>query len=158
MLQRIQSIYLGIAVIAGFLIQVLPLATLADGELAHIYKATGFIVQTGENAETNALSTWPVIGLAMLVTLVCAFIIFQYKKRKLQLKLCQANFLLTTALLVVAVLYIDSGRSLYPNQDTVEVGYGIGLICPIVILAMTFLARNAIKKDEELVRSADRIR
>jgi hypothetical protein len=46
----------------------------------------------------------------------------------------------------------------YISGKTGEVRYKLGAILPIVSVILVFLATRAIKKDEDLVRSADRIR
>jgi hypothetical protein len=40
----------------------------------------------------------------------------------------------------------------------VKASYGLSFVLPIVALVLSFMAERAIKADEELVRSADRLR
>lgn len=72
--------------------------------------------------------------------------IFLFKKRSLQIKLCGLLILLCTIELVLfSFFYLE------------RVEFVI-MIIPIVQAIFIFLALRAIKKDEELVRSVDRLR
>jgi hypothetical protein len=39
-----------------------------------------------------------------------------------------------------------------------RIDYGLGMYLPVIALAFTFLANRGIKKDEDLVKSVDRLR
>jgi hypothetical protein len=61
---------------------------------------------------------------------------------------------------VIAFMFITD-RSVNGYLSTgglVDAGYGLSFVMPIVSLVLTFMAERAIKADEELVRSADRLR
>jgi len=136
MLQRIQSVYLFIAVI--------------------ISAALIFVFPLWENSERVAvfaqdyLSVFVAFLGSALLSLVS---IFMFKNRKLQLVLGRLNILLNFFLLGVFVYW---SLSLPGEIDISE--KGIGMFLPIISIVFIVLANKAIKKDEDLVKSVDRLR
>jgi hypothetical protein len=93
-----------------------------------------------------------VFGLAGAVFLAD---IFLFRNRPLQMKLS----MLAVALTVIGVGYGAFRFFTDVAADTVDaVTPDLGLALPAVTLIFGLLARNYIKKDEKLVRSADRLR
>ena len=90
-------------------------------------------------------------GLYVLIaagTLIPFISIFLYKNRKLQIILNYLNILLFLLILGIgAGLYFHSTRFAY-----------ISFSIPLINIILTFLVIRAIKKDENLVKSLDRIR
>lgn len=86
------------------------------------------------------------------VTAVLATVtIFKYNNRPLQMKMCMAGQLLLLAWVLyfgIIHFYVDKGAQKLPFY----------LCLPIVAYIMFRMARTGIRHDEELVRSADRIR
>lgn len=75
--------------------------------------------------------------------------IFQFKNRKRQLLLSGfARFLITVSFALIVFLYHSAGEKIYSSGTLL-------LIIPFISL---FAANFFIKKDEKLVKSADRIR
>lgn len=137
MLQRIQTIYLLLAFVAtGVLPFFIPLWTMSDGK-------TFFFMQSQIYVVFFALST----------TLTVLSIV-SYKKRQNQFVLGRLNIILNLILLGLFVY-----RSLNVSGETLAVSEkGIGMFLPIVAIVLLVLANKAIKKDEDLVKSVDRLR
>jgi hypothetical protein len=137
MLQRIQTIYLLLAfVVTGILPFFLSLWTMADG--------TAYLFM--QNQVYVAL-----LGLSTTLTLVS---IVSYKKRQNQFVMGRLNIILNLILLGLFVY-----RSLNVSGETPAVSEkGIGMFLPIVAIVLLVLANKAIKKDEDLVKSVDRLR
>ena len=137
MIQRIQTIYLILAlVVTGVLPYLFPLWQLNDG--------TEFYFMS------NMLYT-VLFGLSTTLSLLC---ILFYKKRQNQFVMNRLNILLNLILLGLFVYY-----SLNLSGETVMVSEkGIGMFLPIVAIVFLVLANKAIKKDEDLVKSVDRLR
>ena len=137
MLQRIQTVYLILAfVVTGVLPFVFPLWTLADGK-------EFFCMQSQAYAALFGLST----SLSLLSILF-------YKKRQHQFVINRLNIILNLILLGLFVY-----RSLNLSGETPAVSEkGIGMFLPIVSIVFLVLANKAIKKDEDLVKSVDRLR
>jgi hypothetical protein len=137
MLQRIQSIYLLIAaILSGGLIFVFNLWT--NTENVAIY------------AQDELLYLALFLGSALLAIVT----IFNFKNRQLQFVLGRLNIILNFILLGLFVY-----RSLSLSGGTSDVSEkGIGMLLPIFSIVFLVLANKAIKKDEDLVKSVDRLR
>ena len=94
--------------------------------------------------------------LAIIVLLSTFYSIFQYKRRSLQIKLGLLNSLLLSALLGCIFLGIRQGNSWLPLPQDGE--FLAGFFVPILCILFNMTANRYIKKDEDLVRSADRMR
>ena len=81
------------------------------------------------------------------------FTIFQFKKRQLQFVLGRLSILINFILLGILVYFTQN----LSGEITVS-EKGIGLLIPIITIVLVALANKAIKKDEELVKSVDRLR
>jgi hypothetical protein len=79
--------------------------------------------------------------------------IFLYKNRKLQMKLCNVGVLLS--LLVFAA--VAAFPKIFTGNDADAV-FGIGTWLLALNIILFFLAGRGVRKDEALVRSADRLR
>lgn len=154
MWQRIQTVYLGIAIVAGILMLFLPVATLTGAEGTVTYLLTGI----SGPGEMDSELPWPVLLLAAVVIIVNAGAVVLFKNRGTQMRLLKLNLLLATGLLVATMFYVDVAMAPFADQEAVEESYGIGLVLPLVIMLLTFLANRAVKKDEALVRSTERLR
>jgi len=137
MLQRIQTVYLILALlVTGVLPFVFPLWTLADSK-------EYFFMSSQVYSALFGLST----SLALLSILF-------YKKRQHQFVINRLNIILNLILLGLFVY-----RSLNLSGETPAVSEkGIGMFLPIVSIVFLVLANKAIKKDEDLVKSVDRLR
>jgi len=136
MLQRIQTIYLLIAVgISTGLIFVFNLWTNTEG--VNVF------------AKDNMLYFGLFLGSAAL----SLFSIFRYKDRQTQFVLGRLNIILNFFLLG---LFVYRSLSLSGETDVSE--KGIGILLPIFSIVFLVLANKAIKKDEDLVKSVDRLR
>jgi len=136
MLQRIQTVYLLISFIAtGVLPFVFPLWTLTNGQDFYFMGNLAFVALFGFSTTLSLVS------------------IMTYKKRKNQFVMGRLNIILNFILLGLFVY-----RSLNLSGETAVSEKGIGMFLPIISIVFLSLANRAIKKDEDLVKSADRIR
>lgn len=136
MIQRIQSIYLLIVV---FLSGGMPF-------LVPLWK-------DGEGVEILAIDKPGVLGAFFLSALLALISIFLFKNRKGQFVLCRLNIVLNFILLgffVYWLLMMPGGMEISEK--------GIGIFLPIISIVFLVLANKAIKKDEDLVKSVDRLR
>jgi hypothetical protein len=89
-----------------------------------------------------------------LSTALTAMSIISFKKRQHQFVLNRINIILNLILLGLFVY-----RSLNLSGETEKVSEkGIGMFLPILSIVFLVLANKAIKKDEDLVKSVDRLR
>lgn len=136
MIQRIQSLYL---VVVALLSGVLPFFVnlWSDALGMEIYAASEILVSITFYIST-ALSVWS---------------IFLFKNRKNQFVANRLNMILNLFLLGFFVY-----RSLNLSGETLVSEKGIGMLIPVFSIVFLTLANRAIKKDEDLVKSVDRLR
>ena len=149
MIQRIQSLYLLLVIIAYTLLFFFPIATytaMSSDNLTEI--TTRFSLLGITNANSN--STIPLMVAVILLAIAALVTIFLYKKRLLQIKIT-AIVLLAHMGLVVALFY--SGGKIGVNP-----AYDAGMYIALIPLVFLVLANRAIRRDEKMVRSTDRLR
>lgn len=151
MLQRIQTLYLFIAAAIVATLVKIPILHLKTSSSAFIVKYNGLIDFATKDYVSGNLT-----GLALLVLIVLLplIAIFLYKNRKLQIKFCNYSMLLNVLFL------FDMGYYSYQLQEELgaKIGFEIGVIFPVLAIVILLLAKRNIRKDEELIRSVDRIR
>ncbi|SRR5690606_18764276 len=159
MIQRIQSLFLLVIALSGVIFLFTPILEIINYE--SFYTMDAFNVFEMENNAKNPLKSN--IGLAVMsiiITLLSGIIIFLYKNRPLQIKLSKFLILLLALELAALFFYSDAAKSFLstPTEDQVAINYKIGVVIPIISIVFAYLTIRFIKKDDELVRSADRLR
>lgn len=101
-------------------------------------------------------STWYIGALAVLSAITALYSIFQYRNRMFQIKLGLLNALFMSGVLGTIFLGMNKGDDLLKEKTSEQ--FLIGFFIPAIALLLNIAANRFIKKDEELVRSADRIR
>ena len=138
MIQRIQTVYLLLTfVVTGVLMFFIPLWTLNTGKAFYFMQDQFYTI---------------LLGLSTMLTIIS---IISYKKRQNQFVMGRLNIILNLILLGLFVY-----RSLNLSGETANAvsEKGIGMFLPIVAIVLLVLANKAIKKDEDLVKSVDRLR
>jgi hypothetical protein len=159
MIQRIQSIYLLLIVICQSLLFADDLVIFRNPELSFSLNLFGFYKLTSAGEEI-LLNNYSLMAVNIIVMIFSMFIIFSFKNRKNQLKLAAFNLVLISSFIVLMFFSFDNAKSSSYNTlgSEYSTNFGIVLILPILSLIFNFLAIKGIRKDEELVKSADRIR
>lgn len=155
MIQRVQSIYLLLAVILSVLFMTGNILTGSnpDGRRAELtFSGQKIIPADNSTAETQKIIPFTV--LSALVPAIALITIFMYKRRKAQLK---------AAILAVCleILLVGSGICYYFilfRDFSVKVVPGFRAVIPFVSILFILLAIRGIRKDENLVKSYDRLR
>jgi tellurite resistance protein TehA-like permease len=94
-----------------------------------------------------------ILGLLIVSIALSIISILNFKKRQLQFVLNRLNILSNFVLLGVFVY-----RLLTLSGETIVSEKGIGVLLPIISIVFLVLANKAIKRDEDLVKSVDRLR
>jgi hypothetical protein len=161
MLQRIQSVYLTGAFICSALVFFTYFCSLQAGGLTYILSTKGFtLLQTEGNKILERYIALPIIsGISAALTI---FILFRFRNRIQQIKLAQLSLLMNTLLIASVFYYAEEAINFLKVDvqvtDELKPGYSIATILPIISIIFTLMAIRSIKKDEALVRAADRIR
>ncbi|GAB7258184.1 DUF4293 domain-containing protein [uncultured Polaribacter sp.] len=143
MIQRIQSVYLFLAsIISGVLIFVFNLWKSIKKDI---------FAMDLLNSESFLLKIIPIL---FLVSAILSFVaIFIFKNRKLQFVIGRVTILVNLILLGL-LIYVSLTL---PGEASVS-EKGIGMFIPVLAILLVVLANKAIKKDEDLVKSVDRLR
>ncbi|QOD60539.1 DUF4293 domain-containing protein [Polaribacter haliotis] len=143
MIQRIQTIYLLLAsAISGGLIFVFDLWENLKREVF------AFDLLSSDSFNLK------IIPILFLVSAILTFVaIFLFNNRKLQFVIGRLAILVNLILLGLSI-YL----SLNLSGETAVSEKGIGMFIPILAILLIVLANKAIKKDEDLVKSVDRLR
>ncbi len=153
MIQRIQTLYLLIATALMAVATFTPIAKFFDGVQEYVLTAFALKDAAGATAQP-AIYMGILLALAGLLPFI---VIFLYKNRQLQIRLCAAEVVLLVGAQIVMGIYYYLSMRLFEGVD----GLGsikIGAIMPLIAIVFVVLAIRAIFRDEVLVRSLDRIR
>ena len=154
MIQRIQTIYLLAALILIALCFIIPVAVISspEGQL-FIFDINGFrLLAQNSNEYVNRPMAIFISGL--LICFIYLLIIFSYKNRPLQMRLCIYTLVFSLGLGFMFYWVLH----LVQKDQGAEIIYKVGIVFPVISAILSFLAYRAIKKDDELVKSYDRLR
>lgn len=136
MLQRVQTLYLAVAfLLTGILPLFLSLWT------------------TVAKVDIMAMDYLIYIALFGFSSLLALISIFSFKNRQNQFVINRLNMILNFILIGLLVY-----NSLTLSGEAKVSEKGIGMLLPVFSIVFLVLANKAIKKDEDLVKSVDRIR
>lgn len=153
MIQRIQTLFLLVSLILTSVLFFIPIANILVGKF-NIYTFNIFGINLLSNNNELITNTYPMLILIILIILTILISIFLFKKRLLQLRLCFLSIILSIGIYGLGCFYIYKLTSVF---DT-TVHYSISIVIPLISIIFIYLAIRAIKKDELLIRSLDRIR
>lgn len=157
MLQRKQTLFLLLAALCGVLTFLFPVDTFTRGTQVMVFRTYGIF-----NAEgipmTDGTMKVPLAILLGALSAMLVVIALLYRNRPRQLRLARLAALLLLAVQAAVFITDNSLRAYLGQEGRVEHSYGVSFFLPIVMIVLVMLAANGIKKDEELVKSMDRLR
>tara|TARA_B110000046_G_scaffold35749_2_gene39095 strand:+ start:64071 stop:64535 length:465 start_codon:yes stop_codon:yes gene_type:complete len=154
MWQRIQSLYFLLTILSNTAIFWLEIAVIHAGGESY-----SFTLYKLQNIEGQVLYNTTMLAILCSMSIVLSGVAFgMFKRRQVQIKLSQLLLLVHVAFLVAIFFVIDSTIGSMIELKNALVNYGIGSYLALIPLVFIFLAIKGIKKDEALIRAADRIR
>lgn len=154
MIQRIQSLYLLAANIMLVALYFSPFAELTGTEgKTYFFNLNGMVPGNVVNGEI-VLNTWPMLAISVLIFGLVFLVIFQYKNRPLQLKLTYLSAALLIILTGIMYFYVWKGNTLSGGSYALRLSFTF----PLIAAVFAWLATKGMIKDENLVKSIDRIR
>ncbi len=143
-LQRIQTVYLLIAVILMAVFTFMPVFT--------VIGADGAATSVGALPTGGMTWSWLLLVLDVLVMAMCCITIFKYRDLKGQIRLAAIDMLV-----IVALIAAVAGMACQYNCPVgIEVEWQ--LLLPVLALVFVFLARRGMKHDKKLLADSERIR
>ena len=166
MIQRIQTLYLGLVLIFSFvgLISTIGEWTVADAIVAHFSNFT-FGAEGAYKALDATSGPW-CLGILLIMVMFLSFLsIMLYRKRMRQLRLTIISTILLVGYVVtyaVFAYYYQLNLEELAPQTVISIvpTFHIKFVAvfPVLSIILNCLAIQGIRKDEALVRSLDRIR
>ncbi len=158
MLQRIQTLFLLLVVGAVITMLFMPIwsETSADGGDTITLTAFNMTHTQAAPASTNTTQNYGIAIFAIFAAAHAAYSIFRYDNRLMQMKIGLA----TTLLLIMTLGF--SLNNILTSEDIVnpkaQGDYLLGFFLLVFALLFNSMANRFIKRDENLVRSVDRLR
>jgi len=150
MLQRIQSLFLLFAVIATVVCLCLPIGHIEPLGLGLGAEVFNLWVKSSNGVN---FSVWPLFAFLLLSCPLAIVAIFLFRKRKIQARLCSWSMVLCIAWYVYYVFCIFNT---FQALGTFHIKFAACL--PLIAGIFYVLAYKGIMHDENLIKSADRIR
>ncbi|MBN1598218.1 MAG: DUF4293 domain-containing protein [Bacteroidales bacterium] len=153
MIQRVQTLFLLVATILSALVVFVPISEmmLPNGDVAKLY-STGL---KNLNSSEVLYQTFPILILGLATSLLSLITIFIYQRRTIQMRLCVYNILL---LLFMAILFAYYYFDIRNKLEVQMHSFSYTLVIPLVNIILIFQAFRAIRRDDLLIKSYDRLR
>ncbi len=157
MIQRKQTIYLILSLLAFILLFVFPFANFQLGTEV----TCNISILKIQNMEYFTKLNYMFVIMQVLVTLFLSLTgvaIFMYKKRPLQIRLCAFAFI--TNILMIGAMFLTGNRieTEMKLAENMPVNYLLPAYIPLFTLLLIVMAQRAIRKDEVMVQSLNRLR
>lgn len=156
MIQRIQSVFLLVAAIVTVILLFIPIGDIYTAEAQYTFTCFNVHLPDGK----VIMSTLYIALILIASACISLYAIFKYKDRMKQTRIVSLNMLvfLVAIILMIWVFpdFLFQRKGLLQEGDIFRFNYWIMIfVLPPVCM---FLANRFIRKDERLVRSADRLR
>lgn len=155
MIQRIQSIFLFMVSILMGLTVFLPIWGKAEGT-NRIEINCIEMIQTSAGEVVMEQTTIYLAILAGLTAILAFGNIFNFKNRRFQMKIALFCTLLIAVFIGLSTFLTYQAQNIFSPEIGGTMAYGYYL--PVAAILFNWLSVRFIKKDEDMVRSADRLR
>jgi hypothetical protein len=164
MIQRIQSIFLFLVAASLVTMLFFPLWNKVDNEKNEIVTLSTFSfkhekkdIDTGELVVISEGQVYYIAGVLLLAVAIALYSIFRFDNRLLQMKLGALNSLVMgLGVIGVSIYHIFQAEKVIAPQ--IQGNYLFAFYMGVAAMLFNLLSNRFIRKDEQLVKSADRIR
>lgn len=157
MIQRIQSVWLFLAAVVVFALFLFPYMQYADSSGAGYALKVSGVYGNVDGQPTQLQGAWLLLTATILIGLFPLYIVFLFRDRKKQIRMAYLSIL--SVVLLGAWFYFNMDAVLNAESLTFSLQYiGVGFFLLPIAIILLLMAISAIKKDEKLIRSADRLR
>lgn len=159
MIQRIQSVYLFLAILSSaVLFSGLEIFSFQDYESTFSLNLYGINISNDKGISNSSIILNKIFLVFNMIFIAIMFItLFSYKKIKKQLAL--AKYLLyLSVLLILMLIYTYFQAESFLNSQIETTSLGTGFFFWFLTFPLIFLAFNGVKKDKRLLDSLNRLR
>ncbi|OPZ97571.1 MAG: hypothetical protein BWY70_01458 [Bacteroidetes bacterium ADurb.Bin408] len=163
MFQRIQSIFLALAAALGIAVFFFPLVSIAIKDCSFDLYITGTKHLNTDCPYVFEIKT--ILHLIIHIALIALSLItlLLFKNRPLQMRLCRIGIMANVVFVFLVFMFSDTIKKSFiagygVQADSIVFNFKLGSVLPLIVIVLYFLANRFIKKDELLVKSADRLR
>ena len=160
MIQRIQTVYMVLAIVCVVLGLCNPIGNIVagDGGSATLYNL--WLSLTDEaGATAHVVMPWVALfALLVLVATILTVAIFLYKKRALQMRIVNFSMLILVGYYLAGVAFLLLNN--YDGEQSLMSAFRptVWTAMPFVSIVFSYLAFRGILKDQLLIKSLDRLR
>jgi prolipoprotein diacylglyceryltransferase len=158
MLQRIQTVYIILFCAVLFTASFLPFASIVlEDQSTYYFYPTGWDSQSS----LEGFKVYPFYSGYLVAVAFGILMLVNFKKRKKQLRYGMLSYFFVLITLVYMFLEVSSVEEFLlvsENNSLKSISYSFSMYLLVASLPIIFLANRAIKKDEKLVSSLDRLR
>lgn len=155
MIQRIQSLYLFMTSVISIIFLKGVYLTFFDKSGTHLNLAMTGLYRIAENGALEQIGVlWFITIPGLIIPALSMITVFMYKRRDLQLILVRILMLFVIAFLAASIIYIIFIIARF--ETNIDNWYK--LLIPVIQLVLVILAFRGVKKDDDLVKSYDRLR
>lgn len=158
MLQRIQTIYIILFCAGMFTASFLPFASIVlENKTTYDFYPTGWESQSS----LEGFKVYPFYSGYLVAVAFGILMLVNFKKRQKQLRYGLISYFFVLITLVYMFLEVSSSEEILlgrENSSLQSINYSLSMYLLVACLPIIFLANRAIKKDQNLVSSLDRLR
>jgi len=158
MLQRIQTIYIILFCAILFIASFLPFASIVlDNQTSFELYPTGWESQSS----LEGLKVYPFYSGYLVAVAFGILMLVNFKKRQKQLRYGTISYFFVLITIVYMFLEVSSTQEILlsdVSNSLQSINYSYSMFLLVACLPFIFLANRAIKKDQKLVSSLDRLR
>ena len=158
MIQRIQTIYIILFCAVIFTASFLPFASIVlENQTTYDFYPTGWESQSS----LEEFKVYPFYSGYLVAVAFGILMLVNFKKRQKQLRYGMISYFFVLITLVYMFLEVSSSEEILLGRDNnslQSINYTLSMYLLVACLPIIFLANRAIKKDQKLVSSLDRLR
>lgn len=157
MIQRIQTLLLGIAslLILSMLFGIAKYTTIDKQIALNAFGVYENVLNPNGEVPVKTQDTYPLLILIVIVVGIFTCTMLAYKNRKRQILVCNLNNVAIIVLILTLAYYHNSVTQMYSVGFSLD---NLKITFPFLAMILNIYAKNRIQKDEDLVKSADRLR
>ncbi|MEZ4798322.1 MAG: DUF4293 domain-containing protein [Flavobacteriales bacterium] len=154
MIQRVQTLFMLLAIGGITAMYLTPIGAFTADNHHYVLSIYGIKDEAGVPFPEVVSSNFVYIPLAVALILTI-YAIFQFGRRKTQMQVNKISIVLMLVSAFLMALFLKNAGDMMPER---HIGFGVAFFMPYLCILLLVFANRAIKKDDDLVRSVDRIR